>query len=214
MGLLDVINGMRNGPGGQQQQGTSSGGGMSPITMAILALLAYKGIKHFGGGQSPNVNPQANAPAQGGGGLGDILGGLLGGGGSPGAAPGGGLGGGLAGGLAGGGLGGLLGGLLGGSGGNTGNVLSGGLGSLLNQLQQNGQGDAAQSWVGTGPNKQISETDLASALGADDIDALTRHTGMSRNELLAGLSRELPVAVDELTPDGRMPTADELSRRV
>jgi uncharacterized protein YidB (DUF937 family) len=217
MGLLDVINGMRNGPGGQQQPGTSSGGGMSPITMAILALLAYKGIKHFGGGQPANANPQVNAPAQqGGGGLGDILGGLLGGG-SPGAAPGGGLGGGLGGltgGLAGGGLGGLLGGLLGGGGGNTGNVLSGGLGSLLNQLQQNGHGEAAQSWVGTGPNKQISETDLASALGSDDIDALTRHTGMSRSELLAGLSRELPGAVDELTPDGRMPTGDELSRRV
>ena len=51
MGLLDVLNGMRNGPGGQPGASGSSSGGMSPITMAILALLAYKGIKHLGGSQ-------------------------------------------------------------------------------------------------------------------------------------------------------------------
>ena len=60
MGLLDVLNGMRNGPGGQPGASGSSGG-MSPITMAILALLAYKGIKHLGGSQqqpAPGGNPQ------------------------------------------------------------------------------------------------------------------------------------------------------------
>ena len=79
MGLLDVINGMRNGPGGQSSSSPSSSGGMSPITMAILALLAYKGIKHLGG------SPQQPAPSGGNvtntsasaGGLGDVLGGLL-----------------------------------------------------------------------------------------------------------------------------------------
>ena len=51
MGLLDVLNGMQNGPRGHTDP--NSKGGMSPITMAILALLAYKGIKHLGGGQQP-----------------------------------------------------------------------------------------------------------------------------------------------------------------
>jgi uncharacterized protein YidB (DUF937 family) len=37
-------------------------------------------------------------------------------------------------------------------------------------------------------------------------------TGMSREELLAGLSRELPKAVDQLTPDGRLPTEQEAAR--
>ena len=60
MGLLDVLNGMQNGPRGQTRSEQPSGG-MSPITMAILALLAYKGIKHLGGGQqapAPGGNPQ------------------------------------------------------------------------------------------------------------------------------------------------------------
>ena len=34
MGLLDVLNGMQNGPRGQRTPG-ASGGGMSPITMAL-----------------------------------------------------------------------------------------------------------------------------------------------------------------------------------
>ncbi|MBX9823942.1 MAG: YidB family protein, partial [Xanthobacteraceae bacterium] len=111
-----------------------------------------------------------------------------------------------------GGLGGLLSGAL--AGGAAGSILSGGLDSLLKQFQQNGQGQAAQSWVGKGPNQQISENDLARSIGSDDIDALAQHTGMSRNELLAGLSRELPDAIDELTPEGRLPTREEASRWV
>jgi uncharacterized protein YidB (DUF937 family) len=209
MGLLDVLNGMRNGPGGGR--GASSASGMSPITMAILALLAYKGIKHLSGGNQqpapggnapriPGNNP-TNAGTQGGGGLGDILGGMLNG-------PGGGAGSGGLGDLLKGGLGGLL------AGGAAGSVLSGGLGGLLKQFQQNGQGQIADSWVSTGPNKDISESELAKSIGIEDIDKLSRHTGLSRDELLAGLRRELPGAIDELTPDGRVPTEQEMARRV
>ena len=212
MGLLDVLNGMQNGPRGQQDPNAK--GGMSPITMAILALLTYKGIKHVTGGQqhapsapAPSRIPDgrtmdANAGGTGGG-LGDLLGGLLGGGQqAPSRNPGG----------PGGGLGGLLGGAL--AGGTAGSILNGGLGSLLEQFQQNGQGQAAASWVGKGPNQDISESDLARSIGSEDIEALASHTGLSRNELLAGLSRELPGAIDQLTPNGRLPTDEEASRWV
>jgi uncharacterized protein YidB (DUF937 family) len=93
-------------------------------------------------------------------------------------------------------------------------VLSGGLGDLLKQFQQKGQGDVANSWVSNGPNKAISSNDLASALGADQISALMSQSGLSRDELLAGLSQQLPEVVNELTPDGRVPTEQELARRI
>lgn len=201
MGLLEVINGMRNGPGGLQAPSSSSGG-MSPITMAIMALLAYKGIKHLGGSGAGQTQAPAGST---GGGLGGMLGGILGGG-------SGGAGGGLGGLLQGGGLGSALGGLL--AGGTAGSVLSGGLGDLLKQFQQNGHSETVNSWVGTGPNKDISESDLAKSIGADDLDALAKHVGISRDELLAGLRRELPGAVDELTPDGRIPSGEEINRRI
>jgi uncharacterized protein YidB (DUF937 family) len=185
MGLLDVLNGMQNGPHGPSHPSTQSNGGMSPMTMAILGLLAWKAVKHFSGspsGASPApVPPPAPASPGGGGGLGNVLAG---------------------------GLGGLL------AGGAAGNVLSGGLGDLLKQFQQTGQGDAANSWVGKGLNRAISPGDLASALGADQLDQLTAQSGMSRDDLLQGLSQYLPKVVDQLTPDGRVPSAAEVSGQI
>lgn len=182
MGLIDVLNGMQNGPHGPRGPSTGSGGGMSPITMAILGLLAYKALK--GLTSQPTAAPAAPGapvPTQtgNGGGLGDLLKG---------------------------GLGGLLAGNAGGS------AISGGLNDLLKQLQQSGQGEVAKSWVANGPNKPISSDDLAKALGADQINTLVAHSGLSRSDLLSALSQHLPDAVNQLTPDGRLPTDQEVSR--
>jgi YidB-like protein len=43
---------------------------------------------------------------------------------------------------------------------------------------------------------------LADALGGDTLDALSRQTGMRRQDLLGGLSQHLPDFVDQLTPEG------------
>jgi uncharacterized protein YidB (DUF937 family) len=193
MGLLDVLNGMQNGPRGPSTPSAKDdGGGMSPLTMAILALLAWKGIKHFSGNQTGSAPQPAPSPAPG-----SINAGLPGGGGVD--------GGGLSDMLKG-GLGGLL------AGGAAGSILSGGLGDLLNQFQQKGLGDKADSWVSNEPNKQVSPGDLANALGADQIEALTSQSGLSRDDLLQGLSQFLPDVVNKLTPDGRLPDENEMSR--
>lgn len=201
MGLMDILNGMQNGPRGQTQPGK---GGMSPITMAMLALLAYKAYGKWSGGQQPQNAPAGHVPAnEAGGGLGGLLGGLFGGTPQPGqpAAPGG-LG----------GLGGALGGLL--AGGAAGGLLNNGLKDLLNSFEQKGQGDAASSWVGKGPNQQISPTDLNRVLGDDTVTSLAEQAGLSRNELLSGLSQQLPQFVDQMTPDGRLPTDHEMAQRL
>lgn len=102
-----------------------------------------------------------------------------------------------------GGLGGLLGGL---GGAGAGGLLGGGLGELLDSFRQSGQGEVADSWVGTGPNKEIAPPQLEQAIGPDVLDTLTQQTGLSREEILARLSRELPNAVDQYTPEGRLPS--------
>lgn len=104
------------------------------------------------------------------------------------------------------GLGGLLGnlsGMLGGA--SAGGLLSGGIGELLEKFKQNGQGDTAQSWVNDGPNKEVSPPQLKQAIGSDVLATLEQQTGLSQEELLARLSRELPTAIDKYTPDGRLP---------
>jgi uncharacterized protein YidB (DUF937 family) len=192
MGLLDVINGMQNGPRGEPQPGSGSGG-MSPMTMALMGVLAYKAIKSFTGSSTAASSSTAATPSQSGAG-----GGL---GGMPGSGTGGSLGDLISGGL---------GSLFGGS--SAGNNLSGALGNLVNDLQNSGQGRVAQSWVGTGPNQPISPAGLESALGSDAIDQLARQTGMDRDQLLNGISQHLPDLVDRLTPKGRLPTSEEAAR--
>ena len=157
------------------------------MSMAILGLLAWKAIKHLTASQpgaAPAQRPAA-APSTPTGSTGGGVGDLLKGG-----------------------LGGLLGGAAAGS------VISGGLGDLMKQLQQTGQGDTANSWVGKGDNRAIAPGDLANALGADQIDSLASKSGMSRDDLLNGLSQYLPKVIDHLTPDGRLPTEDEVSGRL
>ena len=96
-----------------------------------------------------------------------------------------------------------MGGMLGGAG--AGGLLSGGIGQLIKSFQQNGHGEIAQSWVNSGPNKEISPPDLKNAIGPDVLAALEKQTGLSQQDLLSRLSRELPSAIDKYTPDGRVP---------
>jgi len=107
---------------------------------------------------------------------------------------------------------GKLGGLL--SGASAGSVLSGGLGDLVERFRQNGQGQAADSWVKTGPNQQLGPDQLEQAIGPDVLNTLSQQTGLSREELLSRLTRELPAAVDKFTPEGRLPTEDEAARLI
>ncbi|WP_461321833.1 YidB family protein [Bradyrhizobium barranii] len=104
-------------------------------------------------------------------------------------------------------LGGLLSNLTGMlSGAGVGGLLQGGISELLEKFNQNGRGDVAQSWIGTGPNKDISPPQLREAIGPDVLEKLELETGLSQEEILARLSRELPSAVDKYTPEGRLPS--------
>ena len=95
---------------------------------------------------------------------------------------------------------------------SVGSVLSGGLGELVDRFKQNGHAETADSWVGTGPNKSVTPPQVEQAIGPDVLDSLSQQTGLSREELLARLSRELPNAVDKYTPQGRLPTESEFLR--
>jgi uncharacterized protein YidB (DUF937 family) len=89
--------------------------------------------------------------------------------------------------------------------GQGGGGASAGLGGLLQQLQQGGLGEAAQSWVSTGQNLPVSADQLQSALGADRIDALAQQVGMPAGDLSSQLAQYLPQVVDQLTPGGQVP---------
>ncbi len=185
-GMGGALGGMLGG--GRQQGGR--GMGQTVAAGVILALLVKAARQQAARNAEPRTfdpNHQGQVtPQQGGmsGGLGGILGGLGGGG----------LG----------GLGGILGSLGG----------AGALGSVINQMQQKGYGQQAHSWVGTGHNEPIEPQALAQALGDDTIEDLQQQTGLPREQLLSELAKELPDAVHQITPDGRLPDTDEDLHRV
>lgn len=171
MGIFDILTGRPD----RMLRGTGMfgrGGGMSPITMGVLGLLAYKafqGINKSGSGGT-------------GGGIGDWLRKTFGDGdATPGNR-------------------------------NAGGILSGGLRDLVGQFQQSGEGDAAKSWVSTDANRSITPEILAKVLSEEQIATLMAHTGLGRDELLRGMSEELPDAVDKLTPEGHVPTPEEMDK--
>jgi uncharacterized protein YidB (DUF937 family) len=94
---------------------------------------------------------------------------------------------------------------------SPGNILDG-LGDLVGQFQTKGLGGVIDSWVTRGKNESIAPDDVSVALGGDVIDELSRRSGLSRDQVVTELARMLPNAVDKLTPEGRLPTQQEIMR--
>ena len=93
----------------------------------------------------------------------------------------------------------------------AGGGLLGGLSDIVSKLTGAGQGPAVNSWIGAGANQPIAPAQLGSALGQQTISSLAQKAGISEQDLLAQLSQALPGIVNNLTPNGRLPTAGELA---
>lgn len=175
-----------------------------PSMMALLGLLAVAGYQNrdkISGAldglksrapQNPDGSPNVL------GGLADSLGGLFGG--SSTASDGSRS--------SGGGFGDLLSGI--GAGG-----LAGGLGDLLASFRNAGQSEVADSWVNPAVVTQGLRPDqVEQAIGSDNLAELSNRTGLTREELLERLATVIPQTVDTLTPNGQMPTEEQVRERL
>ena len=81
----------------------------------------------------------------------------------------------------------------------------GGVQGIVSQLEQNGVGATARSWIGNGPNRSISPDQVHQAFGVDTIKELAATAGMSPQDLASKLSTLLPQVVEKLTPNGAIP---------
>jgi uncharacterized protein YidB (DUF937 family) len=89
--------------------------------------------------------------------------------------------------------------------------LAGGLGGLLEKLQNAGHDDTVKSWLGDGQNKAIEPGQLGSALGQKTISNAAQQAGVSEQDFLTQLAQALPQFVDKLTPNGRIPSLQEVA---
>ena len=98
-----------------------------------------------------------------------------------------------------------------GAGGNQTGGAGGGLGGLLSSFQQAGLGHLVQSWVGNGPNQPVSSHQLQTVFGEDQVQTMSRQSGMAPHDFLSQLSQHLPRVVDSMTPNDRLPDEGTIS---
>ncbi len=105
-------------------------------------------------------------------------------------------------------LGSLIGGLL------QGGTVPGGIGGLLQQLQAGGLDEQVTSWISQGANLPVSADQIMAALGGAGglLAQLSQHLGQSQSDTAGQLAHTLPGLVDQLTPDGQMPSSDMLTQ--
>lgn len=86
-----------------------------------------------------------------------------------------------------------------------GQVISG-MQGLLHEMREHGLGRQVESWIGHGPNLQVSAQELARVLDADEVAAMARQSGTDRETLMREAAALLPDFVHRMTPTGRLPT--------
>lgn len=100
-----------------------------------------------------------------------------------------------------------------GSGGVLGDLISGsGLRDVLDRFRNAGAGDQVDSWVGRGENRPVGRDQVERAIDPDTLEALSQQTGLTKDELIERIVRDLPAAVDKATPMGQLPPEDAADR--
>ncbi|MBI5279174.1 MAG: DUF937 domain-containing protein [Burkholderiales bacterium] len=88
---------------------------------------------------------------------------------------------------------------------------NGGLGAVLERMQDKGLGRQANSWVSTGDNQDLDPQSVAQVMNPDELEAVSRQLGLPADEVKQGFAEILPEMVNQLTPDGRVPAeADDI----
>ena len=88
----------------------------------------------------------------------------------------------------------------------------GGISGLVSAFQKNGLGEVVASWISNNTNLPISAAQIQSVLGQGTLQDLAAKTGLSTNEVATNLSEHLPGLVDQLTPEGKLPSGDLMAQ--
>jgi uncharacterized protein YidB (DUF937 family) len=80
------------------------------------------------------------------------------------------------------------------------------LGDVLDRFRNAGAGSKVDSWVSSGPNQPVEPQEVEAAIDDETLSSLSQQTGLSREELIARITRDLPEAVDKMTPNGELPS--------
>ena len=87
-----------------------------------------------------------------------------------------------------------------------------GLGELLERFRSAGASEQVDSWVSRGENQPITREQVQTAIDPQTLEELAKQTGVSKEDLVDRIVRDLPDAVDKVTPAGQLPPEENSSR--
>ena len=87
-----------------------------------------------------------------------------------------------------------------------------GLPGIVSQLTSAGLGQQVQSWIGNGENKPVSGQQIQQAMDPGALAQMAQQTGMSPDQITSQVAQALPKLIDQITPNGKVPSSDPLAQ--
>jgi uncharacterized protein YidB (DUF937 family) len=87
---------------------------------------------------------------------------------------------------------------------------TGGLNGLIEKISAGGLGEQVASWVSTGQNLPVTAEQIQAVLGSSFVQGLAAQMGINTADMAGSLANLLPQVVDNLTPDGQVPSDNKL----
>src|SRR5262249_22950172 len=91
-------------------------------------------------------------------------------------------------------------------------VTASGLREVLDRFRGAGAGEQVDSWLSRGENQPLQRDQVERAIDPETLEELARQTGLSKEDLIERITRDLPEAVDKMTPTAELPSESDKTR--
>lgn len=89
-----------------------------------------------------------------------------------------------------------------------------GLDGLVEKFNASGFGDTIATWLSPGQNRPVTSEQIQKILGPTLIHRLSIKFGLDTNLVASQLAAQLPKYIDKLTPDGQVPTTEQINTKM
>ena len=84
------------------------------------------------------------------------------------------------------------------------------LSGITQKLRQSGLEEQVSSWISKGTNLPVVGPQIEKALGNDVVAGIAAKLGITTTQAADELAQAVPEVVDEMTPDGELPSTPSL----
>jgi uncharacterized protein YidB (DUF937 family) len=88
------------------------------------------------------------------------------------------------------------------------------LDGLMQKLRESGMEKQVSSWVAKGQNMPVVGEQIKKALGNEKVAEIARKLGVTNEQAADDLAQAVPAVVDEVTPDGEVPSQEQVEERL